>query len=78
MEPRPRPLTATPGSYEPDPDKKFGRQWRAVRNNLPETVPYLYRARVYPQAAANVRASIAEHGTPLIQRQAGTSRYDVA
>jgi len=63
MEPRTRPLTAAPGSYEPDHDKKHGRQWRPVRNNLPESRPYAYQARVYPQAAAAVQATMTEYGT---------------
>ena len=33
------------------------------RNGLP-VIPYVYRGRVYPQAAANVAATITEYGEP--------------
>jgi hypothetical protein len=36
-----------------------------VRNGLPETPPYQYRARTYPNARRLIAAAEAEHGQPV-------------
>jgi hypothetical protein len=62
-----RRAVAASGSYERDHNRgqhNRPERFRTIGRNGRPVVPYVYRGRVYPQAAANVAATITEYGEP--------------